>query len=61
MSAFVLENILEQARQLEIYAKKIYETQLSGIYKGVFKGWDKILKKFRLKVGGTILGGLDHK
>ena len=61
MSAFVLENILEQAKQLEIYAKKIYETQLSGIYKSVFKGSGQIFKEIRPYVVGDDLRRLDHK
>jgi len=57
----MIASILEEAKQLEIYAREIYETQLSGIYKSVFKGTGQIFKEIRPYVWGDDLRRLDHK
>jgi len=61
MTAFALSEAVNEAKQLEIYAKEIYETQLSGIYKSVFKGTGQIFKEIRPYVMGDDLRRLDHK
>ncbi len=61
MTASIINEAIKEAQQLEIYAKEIYETQLSGIYKSVFKGTGQIFKEIRPYVWGDDLRRLDHK